>query len=155
MNSVLEILISRKDAILVELEQAEKDILDWKEFLQKKDGSFNSTNPPKSNSVAGNLELGLEKTLLENILDVIDRTNGEMYSSEMVDILKSIYPNKDKGFIQRRVSAELSDANKEGLLYSAARKDENQHHLAKVWGLTRFKGTDGKVKEEHKYKSTR
>lgn len=154
MDAVLEILNNKVEELLVQLRNAQNDVINWKEFVKSKNSNLGIEeiiNPDKNNEL---FESNVNKSLIDNIVEIMSKTNSELYSSELVKILKPIYEDKDKDFIQRRISTELSDGAREGLLYSRHRKDKNQHHLAKVWGLVRFLDEKKEVKEEHKYKST-
>ena len=154
MDAVLEILNNRVEEILIELRNAQNDVINWKEFVKSKSSNIGIEITSNSNKINELFESNANKSLIDNIVEIISKTNFELYSSELVKILKPIYEDKDKDFIQRRISTELSDGAREGILYSRHRKDENQHHLAKVWGLVRFLDENKNVKEEHKYKST-
>ncbi len=92
-------------------------------------------------------------TYLEQIIYVIKIKNRFIHSSEIVDIIAPYYIDKDKKWLQRRISAVLSNAKSKGdipnltnINYSPSKKDT-------VWGSKDWIDEEGNIKSEYMYVS--
>lgn len=151
MDNVLKILNETKEELLIKIKEVENDIYNWTEFLKTK--NINSVSIEiKNNQFV--IESEATKTLIEKVCEIIKANGREMFSNQIAIHLFSSYQDKKKDWVSRRISSVLSDDKNVSLVYGRKEKEIGQHHLAKVWGITEFKETDGNVKNEHKYKST-
>jgi hypothetical protein len=91
------------------------------------------------------------------VKSVIVAKGSELYVDEIASILHPRYRDMDIKDLATKVSKVLSEHGPKHGIYNVLDKNNvvhGKHFKAKRWGLLEFKDENGKVKSEHKYKST-